>query len=246
MREGSGGGNAGSDVGPGALEVDIAGERLVLLPERAVYWPRRAMLLVADPHLGKAAAFRALGVPVPAGTTLAGLERLDAALARVHVTRVTFLGDFLHAREGRAPGTLEAFATWRRAHQHLDVVLVRGNHDRRAGDPPPELGIRCADPPVREAPFVLAHHPEPAADGYVLAGHLHPGLLLAGAGGVRLKLRCFWFGEGVGVLPAFGEFTGLDFIEPAATDRVFVVVDDAVVELAARDAASGSEPRPLG
>ncbi len=35
--------------------VDIAGERLVLLPERAAFWERASTLLVADAHWGKAA-----------------------------------------------------------------------------------------------------------------------------------------------------------------------------------------------
>jgi len=38
---------------------DVAGERLVLLAERAAYWERARTLLVADPHFGKAAAFLA-------------------------------------------------------------------------------------------------------------------------------------------------------------------------------------------
>jgi metallophosphoesterase superfamily enzyme len=37
------------------------------------------MLLVADPHFGKAATFRALGVRVPRGTTEGTLARLAAA-----------------------------------------------------------------------------------------------------------------------------------------------------------------------
>ena len=82
---------------------DIAGEQLVLLPERAAYWRRVQTLLVADPHFGKAAAFRAAGVPVPRGTTTGSLARLDAALARTGATRIVFLGDFLHARVGREP-----------------------------------------------------------------------------------------------------------------------------------------------
>ena len=221
--------SAGADAGAGALEIDVAGERLVLLPERAVYWPRRGMLLVADPHFGKAAAFRAGGLPVPAGTTVGGLARLDAALARTAALRVVMLGDFLHAREGRSPETLASLASWRRKHVDVDVQLVRGNHDRRAGDPPPELGVRCADPPVIDSPFVLAHHPEPDARGYVLAGHLHPGIRLAGAGGQRARLPCFWFGARVAVLPAFGEFTGLATVEPQHGDQVFAIGGPEVV-----------------
>ena len=79
--------------------VEVAGERLELWPERAAHWPRRRMLLVADPHFGKAATFRALGVRVPHGTTEGALARLDALVTRLAPARIEFLGDFLHARE---------------------------------------------------------------------------------------------------------------------------------------------------
>ena len=91
----------------------VAGEELQLLPERAVYWTRERTLLVADPHFGKAAAFRAGGVPVPRGTTTENLRRLDDALRRTNARRIVFLGDFLHAREGRAPETLRVLNEWR-------------------------------------------------------------------------------------------------------------------------------------
>ncbi len=47
----------------------VAGEDLVLLAERAVFWPAKKALFVADFHLGKAASFRSAGIPLPSGTT---------------------------------------------------------------------------------------------------------------------------------------------------------------------------------
>ena len=218
-------------VASGDLTVEVAGERLVLLPERAAFWPRRATLLVADAHFGKAATFRAAGLPVPAGTSGEGLARLDAMLERMDARRIVFLGDLLHAREGRAPRTLDALASWRRRHAAIDVLLVRGNHDRRAGDPPAESGIACVDPPLPDVPFSFVHHPSPAEGAYVLAGHLHPGIRVQGAGGLRAQIPCFWFGVHVGVLPAFGGFTGMHLVEPAPGDQVFGLAGDALVEI---------------
>ena len=121
--------------------VEIAGEALELCAERAAYWSRRRTLLVADPHFGKAASFRALGVRVPRGTTEGALARLDALVVRLQPARIEFLGDFLHAREGRDDETFRLLAEWRARHGDIAVRLVRGNHDRRAGDPPTEVGI---------------------------------------------------------------------------------------------------------
>lgn len=213
------------------VAVSVRGEELVLLPERAALWRRRETLLVADPHFGKAATFRAAGIPVPGGTTRAGLARLDTLLARTAARRVIFLGDFLHARAGRAPDTLAAVTSWAASRPELELLLVRGNHDRHAGDPPCETRVRCVDAPLVEAPFVLAHHPCDSVDGYLLAGHLHPGVSLVGRARQHERLPCFWFRTGHAVLPAFGDFTGLATIDPAPGDRVYAIAEDDVIPL---------------
>jgi uncharacterized protein len=206
----------------------VRGEELVLLPERAVFWERASTLLIADAHFGKAATFRSAGVPVPAGTTDGTLARIDDTLARTLARRLVFLGDFLHAREGRSPSTIAALGRWRDGHPDLDVVLVRGNHDRRAGDPPEGLRIRCVDAPMIDAPFAFVHHPGEVPGGYSLAGHIHPAVTMIGRGKQRERLPCFWFGATGAVLPAFGEFTGVANVEPAAGDQVFVITGDSV------------------
>jgi len=215
------------------LETEVAGERVVLLPERALYHPRSGTLLVADPHWGKAATFRAAGVPVPGGTTTEGLARLTRAIERVAPARLVILGDLFHAREGKAPATLAAAREWRARHAELPVTLVRGNHDRHAGDPPGELRIDCCDAPCAEPPFVLAHHPFDSPHGYVLAGHVHPSVTLRGVGRQRQRLPCFHFGARRGVLPAFGEFTGTADVSVVPGDRVYVVADERVIEISA-------------
>ena len=131
----------------GDLRVSVGNEQLVLCAERAVYWERASTILVADVHWGKAASFRAFGVPVPRGTTQEALARLDALLSRTHARRVIFLGDLLHAKAGRAPETPRLLAEWRERHEALELVLVRGNHDRRAGDPPDEMRVLCVNEP---------------------------------------------------------------------------------------------------
>jgi DNA ligase-associated metallophosphoesterase len=194
------------------------------------------VLLVADAHFGKAMSFRKLGMPVPGGTTSGTLATLDDALQATGAGRIVFLGDFLHSRRSQAAGTLEAIAQWRARHAALEMTLVRGNHDRRAGDPPASLRIRMADEPLPCGPFALCHHPEPVAGAYVIAGHWHPCISVSGRAFERLRLPCFWFGDDsgqvpdhpVGVLPAFGSFTGMHPIEPRAGDRVFAIADNVV------------------
>ena len=215
-----------------AVDVDVGGCVLRLLPQRAAYLVDQRLLLVADVHLGKAQSFRSLGVPVPQGTTSATLAQLDDALAATGARGIVFLGDLIHSARSKAPDTWAAMARWRESHPHLTLHLVRGNHDRHAGDPPPDWGIRCVDEPWQVGPggsLALAHHPAPVAGAYVLAGHLHPAVSLGGRAHDRLRLPCFHFGQRVGVLPAFGAFTGMHLITRAAGDRVIAVHDTGVV-----------------
>ena len=204
------------------------GGRLQLWPQKAAFEPDLKLLLVADAHIGKAVSFRRLGVPVPRGSTGEALARLDALLGATGARGIVFLGDFLHSVRSLAPATMAAVITWRARHPALDLTLVRGNHDRHAGDPPAALAMRVLDGPLRLGPWALAHHPDPVPGAYVLAGHVHPCVVLGGRGGSgrgfdRLRLPCFHFGTAVGVLPAFGGFTGMHALPRAAQDRLFAV-----------------------
>lgn len=213
------------------LTVALAGEQLSLLPEKAVYLAERQVLLVADAHFGKAVSFRRLGVPVPQGSTADNLATLGTLIDRFVVRHIVFLGDLLHSAHAQAPATQAALAQWRQRHCDVPLTLVRGNHDDHAGDPPAALGIEVVDEPLRLGPWALCHHPQARSDSYVLAGHLHPCVRLQGRARDRLRLPCFWFGEKVGVLPAFGEFTGMHPIEARPQDRVYALTDDGVLEV---------------
>jgi DNA ligase-associated metallophosphoesterase len=213
------------------LHVEIGGASLVLLAERALYLPDQAALLVADVHVGKAASFRGLGVPVPHGTTQGTLARLTAALAATAATQLIVLGDFVHSARSFAPSTREVLASWRATHATLRITLLRGNHDSRAGDPPPDLGIEVIDAPLRCGPYWLTHEPEPMLGGYVLAGHVHPCVTVGARGFDSLRLPCFHFGARVGVLPAFGEFTGSHALPREPGNRVFAIAERGVHEV---------------
>lgn len=213
------------------VRVEIGGAPLLLLSQRAAYLPEQRTLLVADAHVGKAASFRGLGVPVPRGTTTQTLERLSRALEATGAQHLVFLGDFVHSVRSFAPATMGALARWRERHAGLAITLLRGNHDQRAGDPPASLRIEVMNGPVRCGAHWLAHEPQAHEHGYVLAGHLHPCIVVGGRGFDRLRLPCFHFGQRVGVLPAFGAFTGAHAVRRQPGDRVFAVADDSVHEV---------------
>ena len=213
------------------LPVTSADETVWLLPERALWWPAGSVLFVADLHLGKAATYRALGQPVPAGTTRENLARLSTVLLHYRPAQLAFLGDLLHAAQARTPSVLEGLAAWRDSFAALDCVLVRGNHDSRAGDPPASLGIRVVDEPFALGPFAACHHPQRHETLGVIAGHLHPALNLRGPGHDHVRLPCFCIEPGLAILPAFGEFTGGWSVPREAGRRLYPVGDHQVWQL---------------
>lgn len=221
-----------SGLRPAHCVVELAGEQLWLLASKAIYWPARKMLVIADIHFGKAAAFRALGVPVPRGTTTQNLLALDTLLARYACEEIVFLGDFLHARAAHAAATVAAMLAWRARHRDVRLTVVRGNHDAHAGDPAAALGIRMVDEPHSVGKLSFCHHPDTVAPGYVLAGHVHPVYHLR-ADGDGLRLPCFLLGPSHAILPAFGAFTGGHALRPAAGERVYVTADAAIFPLPA-------------
>jgi uncharacterized protein len=220
------------------LAIEAGGARLHLLPQRAAFLPAAGALLVADAHIGKAVSFRRLGVPVPEATTEGTLARLSDAVAATGARHVVFLGDLLHSARARAEATLAAVQRWRERHAALELTLVRGNHDGHAGDPPAAWGVQCLDEPLPLQGLLLCHHPHERPGGYVIAGHVHPAVVLGGRAHERLRLPCFHFGARVGLLPAFGEFTGSHVLRRAPGDRVFVVAPGQVREV--RDASEGA------
>lgn len=203
--------------------VQWSNETLHLLPEQALWWPATQTLFIADLHLGKAASYRRLGQPVPAGSTQDNLQRLTHLIARHAPQHIIFLGDFLHAATGRTAAVLAALRAWRDQHAALRMTLVRGNHDSHAGDPPPELGIAVVDEPFLVGSFAACHHPQVHATHFVLAGHNHPVVHLHGGARDSLRLPCFVKDEGQATLPAFGAFTGGYAVQAQAGRCIYAV-----------------------
>ena len=104
-----------------AIETEIAGQRMHIDARRALFWPQRNALLVADVHLGKASLLRQAGAALPSGTTTQGLARLNSLIADYRPQRLFILGDLVHGEESLQAAWLAIFAGWRDAHAALDA-----------------------------------------------------------------------------------------------------------------------------
>lgn len=217
--------------GEGRLAYRLHDEAVELCADRALWWTRARTLFVADVHLGKAAAFRAGGVPVPRGSTARDLARLEALVAATKAERLVVLGDFLHAKRGVVPALETAFVAWRARHASLALTLVRGNHDAHAGDPPEDWRVDVVAEPHAMPPFLACHVPASPRTGYALCGHVHPGVRLSGRGDDTARLPCFLIGRRRVILPAFGRMTGLAIVSPDPDETVVAIAGNALFRL---------------
>jgi len=155
------------------------------------------------------------------------------------------LGDFFHTRESQSENVLATLLEWRGRHSDLQIELVLGNHDAHAGAPPDQLDIHAIDAPHIVAPFVCCHLPQADAseEGYLLTGHLHPFVTMREQDGSSLRFPAFIFGPDQAILPAFGGFTGGSAYKPRANDRVVVMAQGEIVEIARPGRVCVESPR---
>lgn len=211
--------------------LDLGGESIRLLPERAALVESSATLLVADLHVDKTAAYRRQGIPIPEGILEESLARLGQAIDRTGTREVVILGDLLHAARGPDEESRARMTAWRRE-RDLPMRLVGGNHDRAAARILDEWAIEGEGPMLAlGASLELRHDPAHArGDRPTIAGHLHP-MAALGGGSRRLLLPCFHLAGRILVLPALTAFASGVRVEPEPGDRVFVVAERRVLEV---------------
>ncbi|MBZ6496046.1 metallophosphoesterase [Natrinema longum] len=182
-----------------AVDVDVP----FLLYDRAVFVPAAETLVLADTHLGKAAASR-VDAPLDDGTDT--LERLDRLLADTEPATVVIAGDLLHSFSRIPRGVKDDVGRLVDAVDGAgaDLLVTPGNHDtmlEAVFD-----GETTAEYALADGETVVCHghaRPDAAADRYIV-GHDHPAISIDGR-----KRPCFLYGPAtddgtdVLVLPAF-------------------------------------------
>lgn len=209
-------------------EVIIAGEGLILHPLKAIYWSAQKTLLIADFHLGKGAHFRRNGIMVHSGIDLVNLKNLNQLMKSFSVEQVVFLGDLFHSKYNQE---WQSFEKYMQQHTATKFHLVMGNHDILPQSLYLSSNIIVHQETYCMPPFLLSHKPleEFPKDSFNLAGHIHPGVMLKGNAKQYMRVPCFYFTENQGIMPAFGEFTGLSILKPKKRDRIFVPIERMVL-----------------
>lgn len=172
-------------------------------PSRALIWPERELVVVADLHLEKGSSFARRGMLLPPYDTRATLTRLERVLARFAPRRVISLGDGFHDAEacGRL-GTADR-ERLRNLTARFDWLWLTGNHDPA---PPEGLGGR-SEAAIEIDGVTFCHLPNGAGGAGEVAGHLHPVASIR-ARGRKVTRPCFVASDTRLILPAFGSYTG--------------------------------------
>lgn len=213
----------------GRTELKVKDSPLWLLPEKAVFMPETATLLVADTHFGKSLTFQTRGIALPFQTELDDVLKIRSLQKELKAQRLIVLGDILHASSATDFLSLTPlFSSLAEPFETVEFVL--GNHDK--GLQPQYFhqfnNIYLKEDMV-EGAFCFSHFPQ-TSDKFVFSGHIHPKFLLR-AGRQTLNLPIFWLKEEGLILPSFGATTGGYNIQKKAHDRIFAVAEDSVLEM---------------
>jgi len=201
-----------------------------LLSQKALYWPSKKILLIADLHLGKVNHYRKAGYPVPTRANDENTSVLIDLLNHYKPERILFLGDLFHSHYNEE---WEVLGQVIRHFRSTSFELVMGNHDIMSTLQYERHKVLVHKEELLIDDLLLTHAPleEPLEGIYNLAGHIHPGAKLFGKGRQALLLPCFYFGKQQGILPAFGSFTGLYPVKVVKGDCVYVIAEGEVIEV---------------
>ena len=216
-----------------AKAINLKRSRFWLLPQKAMYWQKKKILMIADLHIGKSGHFRKHGIPVPGKVNTSNMDRMDELVQQIEPEHLIILGDLFHSRANKE---WEQFQSWRKKQPKLEVSLVIGNHDILPNSAYHSSHINLFKRLTIDS-FLLIHDlnelslNKDSSHDYILSGHIHPAVKLRGKGRQAMKLPCFYFGREKGILPAFGKFTGTHIIEPRRGEKVYTIADSQILDM---------------
>lgn len=224
-----------------------------LLPQKAIFWEEQKTIIVSDLHLGKTGHFRKEGIAVPQAIYKDDLHRLFHLIQLYKPEKLVIAGDMFHSRMNKE---VDLFTRWRNDVPHVEVCLVKGNHDILHTDHYVNAGITLFNQYLHLDGFCFVHdvadinasqglqNTEPTAvpatsnlppatsqQPYYFCGHLHPGIVVKTGSRQSLRLPCYYFAKDYAVLPAFSAFSGMFSISPKKNEHVFAIVNNEVMKM---------------
>jgi hypothetical protein len=173
----------------------------------ALFLPAERLAVIADPHLGYAASLGRRGAYLPTTADAQIRARLHTLLDDLAPTRLLVLGDLKHSTRGADQRERAALQeTLAPLAARLELVLVRGNHDRGLERFDELAGHLTIVERWEAAGWTFVHGDRRVEAARVVAGHEHPAFEVRDALGAGFRAPCFLVGQHSVVLPAFNPF----------------------------------------
>jgi uncharacterized protein len=209
----------------------ILNNSFLLSAGRCIFWEEEKALILSDLHFGKTGHFRKNGIAVPQTIFKEDIQRLTAQVQYFKAEQLIIVGDLFHSHANKE---MDLFLRWRKDFAALTIKLIIGNHDILEENWYNKAGISCVKDKLQSGSFIFTHDKANCnvqADCYIFSGHIHPAITLSGNAKQTLKLPCFYFTKTYAVLPAFGRFTGIHSIKITKQDKVFVLLQNKIMQL---------------
>lgn len=195
---------------------------------RALFIAPLRLLVIADIHWGYAASHRVAGNLLPLWGDQEIAHTLSSLLLDYQPREMIWLGDSLHAIDGRRPA--EAFLA-EAAQTQVAFSILAGNHDRRWTVPSGRT--------LQRDRYFFHHGDMPPTDlpqdAIEVLGHFHPAVGLYDGAGTRLRIPALVASPRRLILPAFSpwaagvpwnhQLQGGEILWAVAPSRIFVVRD---------------------
>ena len=217
-------------------EITVLGNKLRLLPEKAIYIEGLRSLLLSDVHLGKSETFQSRGIPIPNTLNQVTLARLQTLCHDLEPETLFILGDLFHSKFALVDEVLNSWSVFLNT-VSAAVTLIVGNHDRNLIEALSHLSMQCFTDAIQIGNLVFSHKPYPQGDCLNICGHVHPCVRIKTKLD-NLRLPCFHLEKSQNrlTLPSFGEFTGGYEVSIASDAIAYVIAEGAIIPF---------EPRPF-
>lgn len=211
------------------ISYTLCNNRLVLATLKCIFWEEEQALIISDLHLGKTSHFRKHGIAMPMDIFNADVQNVEIAVRQFNPAKIIVVGDMFHSSYNNE---VELFGRWMQDFNHLEWILVKGNHDILNNEVYAQLGLKVLDELLIDK-FLFVHDlPEQLnPEFFYFTGHVHPAVLVQIGKTQARRFPCFYFNQQYCILPSFSIFTGLHTIKQKKQDAVFAIVNNSIMEV---------------
>lgn len=203
--------------------------KFVLSHLKCIFWENENALLLSDVHLGKTNHFRKNGIAISSNVADADYINLELAINEFKPNKIIIIGDLFHSVYNKE---VEIFGAWKQSFNHIEWILVKGNHDILGTKQFQNLQLTIVDHLIINSIYLVHETTKNLLlenkNYFFITGHIHPAVKVK-LGVHTATLPCFFFTQQQFILPAFGKFTGLHTLKPQKNNQVFCIANDSII-----------------